>query len=47
LCQRCPSLDRCAEWLDSLPPRQRPPGVTAGRVRAAPPGRGRPRKASA
>ena len=33
LCQRCPSLDRCGDWLTSLPPRKRPPGVIAGTIR--------------
>jgi WhiB family redox-sensing transcriptional regulator len=31
LCARCPWLDRCADWLESLPKRQRPLGVVAGR----------------
>lgn len=32
LCQHCPSLTRCADWLDSLPKRKRPPGVVAGQI---------------
>jgi hypothetical protein len=32
LCQRCPSLTRCAEWLESLPPKRRPLGVIAGTI---------------
>lgn len=32
LCRGCPVLDACREWVASLPPRQRPPGVVAGRV---------------
>lgn len=32
LCSRCPSLTRCAEWLESLPPKRRPLGVTAGQI---------------
>lgn len=36
LCGRCPALARCGEWLDALPPRDRPPGVVAGRVIADP-----------
>jgi len=33
LCEHCPSLARCQEWLASLPPRKRPLGVVAGVVR--------------
>jgi hypothetical protein len=33
LCEHCPALARCREWLDSLPPRRRPLGVIAGTVR--------------
>ena len=29
LCQRCPSLIRCRDWIDTLPARDRPPGVVA------------------
>jgi len=32
LCQRCPSLPRCTDWFDALPPKQRPHGVVAGQV---------------
>lgn len=45
LCERCPSLTRCGDWLESLPPSKRPPGVIAGRVRRPRPV-GRPRAAS-
>lgn len=31
LCAGCPALERCAEWLDALPRRERPLGVIAGR----------------
>ena len=33
LCSYCPALDACRSWVDSLPPRQRPHGVVAGKVR--------------
>ena len=37
LCLRsCPSLDACREWVDGLPPSQRPPGVTAGLINNKP-----------
>ena len=39
LCQRCPALTPCRDWLDALTPAQRPLGVVAGRVVA--PTRGR------
>lgn len=32
LCRRCPALTRCAAWLDSLPDRDRPPGVVAAQL---------------
>ena len=32
LCQRCPSLDACGEWVDSLPASKKPAGVVAGQV---------------
>lgn len=32
LCQRCPALDACTEWVSSLRPSRRPPGVVAGKV---------------
>lgn len=35
LCAGCPSLEPCQTWHDSLPKRQRPPGVVAGRVNCA------------
>lgn len=34
LCERCPSLERCGDWLDGLPRSRRPLGVVAGRIRA-------------
>lgn len=34
-CQQCPVLPQCEEYLTSLPPSQRPPGVVAGRVNGA------------
>jgi hypothetical protein len=30
VCDRCPVLAACAAWVDGLPPRARPFGVTAG-----------------
>ena len=39
LCQRCPALTPCRDWLDALTPAQRPLGVVAGRVVAATRGR--------
>lgn len=32
LCRGCPALASCQLWFDGLPPRQRPPGVVAGRL---------------
>jgi hypothetical protein len=32
LCSRCPELDPCSAWVDSLPPSRRPAGVVAGHV---------------
>ena len=32
LCRHCPALTACAAWFDTLPPRQRPAGVVAGRT---------------
>lgn len=32
LCRSCPALASCTQWLDSLPPKQRPHGVVAGQV---------------
>lgn len=32
ICRSCPALQRCRDWLDSLPASQRPPGVVAGQV---------------
>lgn len=42
LCAGCPSLDPCSAWIDSLPARDRPAGITAGQLH--PRGPGRPRK---
>ncbi len=33
ICEGCQELTRCGDWLDGLPAKQRPFGVTAGRVR--------------
>ncbi|BBZ60140.1 hypothetical protein [Mycolicibacterium monacense] len=43
LCRDCPALAGCAVWFDTLPARQRPQGVVAGRINQ--PRRGRPRAA--
>lgn len=32
LCQLCPALERCQEWVDGLPRSRRPEGVVAGRI---------------
>lgn len=32
LCQACPALAACREWIALLPPRKRPGGVVAGAV---------------
>lgn len=32
LCARCPALQPCTAWLETLPPRLRPAGVVAGRL---------------
>lgn len=32
LCNHCPALDRCREWIDGLPRGKRPEGVVAGRI---------------
>lgn len=45
ICTSCPALAACAAWVESLPPRHRPHGVIAGRVRTSQPAR--PRKATA
>ena len=36
LCQRCPSLDACTGWVESLPARRRPTGIVAGRLYRTP-----------
>ncbi|MEH3129156.1 MAG: WhiB family transcriptional regulator [Mycolicibacterium neoaurum] len=33
LCSRCPALDACRVWLNSLPASQQPSGVVAGLLR--------------
>lgn len=33
VCAGCPALRACSDWVESLPMRRRPIGVTAGRVR--------------
>ena len=43
-CNLCPSFQKCADWLDSLPPRRRPSGVVAGRVINIPKPRKKPIK---
>lgn len=37
VCLSCPAMQRCAAWLDSLPPDQKPAGVVAGRLVVDPP----------
>lgn len=32
LCQACPALHACREWVDNLPPDERPAGVVAGQI---------------
>ncbi len=32
ICRHCPALTDCQSWLETLPPRQQPPGVIAGRI---------------
>lgn len=39
ICSTCPALTECREWADSLPARDRPPGVLAGVIPEARPGR--------
>jgi hypothetical protein len=51
LCERCPALDRCADWFDGLRPSKRPLGVVACQINRGPEERerrqpGRPRKAA-
>ena len=36
MCLNCPALAPCAAWVESLPPSQRPFGVTAAVVRHEP-----------
>jgi hypothetical protein len=43
ICNLCPEMSRCGEWLNSLRPKDRPLGVVAGRVNNSQPV-GRPRK---
>lgn len=32
ICDQCPALDACREWVSGLPTRERPAGVIAGQV---------------
>lgn len=32
LCEGCPALAACRAWVETLPPRKRPPGVVAGQL---------------
>jgi hypothetical protein len=34
ICESCPVLRRCREYVDSLPPSKRPRGVVAGELNA-------------
>lgn len=45
LCAGCPALERCADWLETLSPSQRPLGVVAGRV-FRPKSAGRPKRSA-
>jgi len=47
LCVTCPALAACTTWVESLPPRQRPHGAIAGRVRTSQPARARKEKPDA
>jgi hypothetical protein len=38
-CELCPALDRCRQWVNGLPPRNRPTGVVAGQLHPLPVGR--------
>lgn len=35
LCEWCPVLQRCRDWVDRLPAAKRPVGVVGGEVRAS------------
>ena len=35
LCEHCPSLRPCRDWLQSLPRQKKPDGVIAGQIRIA------------
>ncbi|WP_454162876.1 WhiB family transcriptional regulator [Gordonia iterans] len=39
LCRSCPTLAACRDWSDRIPPKHRPPGVLAGVIPQARPGR--------
>jgi hypothetical protein len=41
ICERCPALAACEQWLASTPPHLRPYGVVAGLVRRPRPPRAR------
>jgi WhiB family redox-sensing transcriptional regulator len=32
ICQSCPALQKCSQWFESLPPKDRPVGVVANRI---------------
>ena len=32
ICAKCPALAACSSWLETLPVRERPVGVVAGRI---------------
>ncbi|WP_448222854.1 hypothetical protein [Gordonia iterans] len=42
ICRSCPALTACRDWSERLPSQHRPPGVLAGGIPQARPGR--PRK---
>lgn len=45
LCDRCPALEPCRQWLDGLPKGRRPEGVVAGIVNHPKPV-GRPKRSA-
>lgn len=47
ICNSCPALAACTTWVESLPPRQRPHGAIAGRIRTSQPARARKEKPDA
>lgn len=46
LCQQCPAIAECEQWLDALPKKQRPFGVIAGQLHRQPNPRKKRKKAS-